>query len=467
MSGGVDSSVAALLLKSAGNECIGCTMKLYSNEDAGISKGHTCCSLDDVEDARSVAYRLGMPYYVFNFSDDFREKVIDRFAAQYCMGMTPNPCIDCNRCMKFAKLFDRADILRCSHIATGHYVRIERSGEKYLLKKALDPSKDQSYVLYAMTQAQLARTLFPLGELNKRETRQLAERGGFINAQKPDSQDICFAPDGDYAKIIELHTGKKSESGDFVDAEGHVLGRHAGVIRYTIGQHRGLGLSLPEKRFVTAIDPVKNTVTLGAESELYRRDARAAEFNWISGETPDAPVRCRVKIRYRQTEQWAWVTPRGDSEAEILFDEPQRAITPGQAAVLYDGDTVLGGLTVYPKVIEKHLNAELPFMATENILMYCVRKGGDRQELHEAIRKHSVAAGLAVKQEGADNDLLERIAADPVFKLTREEIQGIISEGHFTGMAEEQTKEYLKAVRAVLDANRDVIAAEPAAEINI
>lgn len=343
MSGGVDSSVAALLLKSAGNECIGCTMKLYSNEDAGISKGHTCCSLDDVEDARSVAYRLGMPYYIFNFSDDFREKVIDRFAAQYCMGMTPNPCIDCNRCMKFAKLFDRADILRCSHIATGHYARIERSGEKYLLKKALDPSKDQSYVLYAMTQAQLARTLFPLGELNKRETRQLAERGGFINAQKPDSQDICFAPDGDYAKIIELHTGKKSESGDFVDAEGHVLGRHAGVIRYTIGQHRGLGLSLPEKRFVTAIDPVKNTVTLGAESELYRRDARAAEFNWISGETPDAPVRCRVKIRYRQTEQWAWVTPRGDSEAEILFDEPQRAITPGQAAVLYDGDTVLGG----------------------------------------------------------------------------------------------------------------------------
>lgn len=245
--------------------------------------------------------------------------------------------------MKFAKLFDRADILRCSHIATGHYARIERSGEKYLLKKALDPSKDQSYVLYAMTQAQLARTLFPLGELNKRETRQLAERGGFINAQKPDSQDICFAPDGDYAKIIELHTGKKSESGDFVDAEGHVLGRHAGVIRYTIGQHRGLGLSLPEKRFVTAIDPVKNTLTLGAESELYRRDARAAEFNWISGETPDAPVRCRVKIRYRQTEQWAWVTPRGDSEAEILFDEPQRAITPGQAAVLYDGDTVLGG----------------------------------------------------------------------------------------------------------------------------
>lgn len=343
MSGGVDSSVAALLLKSAGNECVGCTMKLYHNEDAGIPRGHTCCSLDDVEDARSVAYRLEMPYYVFNFSEDFREKVIDRFAGQYLAGMTPNPCIDCNRCMKFAKLFDRADILGCSHIATGHYARIECEDGKYVLKKALDPAKDQSYVLYAMTQAQLARTLFPLGGLNKSETRRLAEAGGFINAQKPDSQDICFAPDGDYAKIIELYTGKPSEPGDFVDSAGRVLGRHAGVIRYTIGQHRGLGLSLPEKRFVTAIDPVNNTVTLGPESELYGTRAEVGEFNWISGETPSAPVRCRVKIRYRQSEQWAWVTPRGENGAEIEFDEPQRAITPGQAAVLYDGDTVLGG----------------------------------------------------------------------------------------------------------------------------
>ena len=343
MSGGVDSSVAALLLKSAGNDCIGCTMKLYSNEDAGISKGHTCCSLDDVEDARSVAYRLDMPYYVFNFSADFREKVIARFAAQYCAGMTPNPCIDCNRCMKFEKLFDRADILGCSHIATGHYARIEHNGEKYVLKKALDPSKDQSYVLYAMTQKQLARTLFPLGELAKSETRRIAEEGGFINAHKPDSQDICFAPDGDYAKIIELHTGRKSEPGNFIDAAGNVLGRHNGVIRYTVGQHRGLGLPLPGKRFVTAIDPLRNTVTLGLEQELYSRDTAVTDFNWISGEAPSGPVRCRVKIRYRQPEQLAWVTPRGDSAAEILFDEPQRAITPGQAAVLYDGDIVLGG----------------------------------------------------------------------------------------------------------------------------
>ncbi len=343
MSGGVDSSVAAMLLKSGGNECIGCTMKLYQNADAAIPQGHTCCSLDDVEDARSVAYRLEMPYYVFNFSDDFREKVIDRFAAQYISGMTPNPCIDCNRCMKFAKLFDRADILGCSHIATGHYARIECEDGRYVLKKALDPAKDQSYVLYAMTQAQLARTLFPLGELCKSETRRLAEAGGFINARKPDSQDICFAPDGDYAKIIELHTGRKSEPGDFIDSAGHILGRHAGVIRYTIGQHRGLGLSLPEKRFVTAIDPVNNTVTLGPEHELYRARASAGDFNWISGEVPVRPLRCRVKIRYRQPEQWAWVTPTDGTTVKIEFDEPQRAITPGQAAVLYDGDTVLGG----------------------------------------------------------------------------------------------------------------------------
>ncbi len=343
MSGGVDSSVAAKLLLDGGNDCIGCTMKLYNNEDAGISKGHTCCSLDDVEDARSVAYRLGIEHFVFNFSDDFREKIIDKFVESYCRGLTPNPCIDCNRYMKFNKLFDRAAILGCDYIATGHYARIEFKNGKYLLKKAVDPSKDQSYVLYSMTQNQLSHTLFPLGGMCKEETRKIAEESGFINAKKPDSQDICFVPDGDYAKIIELHTGKKAPFGNFVDKNGNILGKHKGIIHYTIGQHRWLGIDLPGKRYVCRICPKNNTVVLGTADELFSREAFAEDFNWISGEAPERSFRCKAKIRYRQPEQWATVTPIGKNAAQIVFDEPQRAITPGQAAVLYDGETVLGG----------------------------------------------------------------------------------------------------------------------------
>ena len=269
MSGGVDSSVAAKLLLGDGNSCIGCTMKLYNNEDAGISRAHTCCSLDDVEDARSVAYRLGIEHFVFNFSHDFREKIIDKFVDSYCRGLTPNPCIDCNRYMKFDKLFERADILGCDHIATGHYARIEEQGGKYLLKKAVDPAKDQSYVLYSMTQKQLSRTLFPLGGMCKEETRKIAEESGFINAKKPDSQDICFVPDGDYAKVIELHTGKKAVPGNFVDKNGKILGRHRGIIHYTIGQHRWLGIDPPGKRYVCRICPKDNTVMLGTADELF------------------------------------------------------------------------------------------------------------------------------------------------------------------------------------------------------
>ncbi len=343
MSGGVDSSVAAKLLLDGGNDCIGCTMKLYNNEDAGISKGHTCCSLDDVEDARSVAYRLGIEHFVFNFSDDFREKIIDKFVESYCRGLTPNPCIDCNRYMKFNKLFGRAAILGCDYIATGHYARIEFKNGKYLLKKAVDPSKDQSYVLYSMTQNQLSHTLFPLGGMCKEETRKIAEESGFINAKKPDSQDICFVPDGDYAKIIELHTGKKAPFGNFVDKNGNILGKHKGIIHYTIGQHRWLGIDLPGKRYVCRICPKNNTVVLGTADELFSREAFAEDFNWISGEAPERSFRCKAKIRYRQPEQWATVTPIGKNAAQIVFDEPQRAITPGQAAVLYDGETVLGG----------------------------------------------------------------------------------------------------------------------------
>ena len=312
MSGGVDSSVAAKLLCDAGNECIGCTMKLFDNCDAGLSRSRTCCSLDDIEDARSVAFSLGMRYYVFNFKDDFREKVIKKFASAYLAGQTPNPCIDCNRYMKFDKLYERARLLGCDKIATGHYARIEFDGEKYMLKKARDESKDQSYVLYMLT-------------------------------QKPDSQDICFVPDGDYAAAIERLTGKTSAPGNFIDTDGNVLGTHRGITHYTIGQHRGLGLALPERRYVCKIDAGSGTVTLGSGTELYSREVLVRDFNWISGEAPSGPIRCSAKIRYRQPEQAANVEPLSENEALIRFDTPQRAVTPGQSAVLYDDDTVLGG----------------------------------------------------------------------------------------------------------------------------
>ena len=343
MSGGVDSSVAAKLLCDAGNECIGCTMKLFNNCDAGLSRSRTCCSLDDIEDARSVAFSLGMRYYVFNFKDDFREKVIKKFASAYLAGQTPNPCIDCNRYMKFDKLYERARLLGCDKIATGHYARIEFDGEKYLLKKARDESKDQSYVLYMLTQEQLAHTLFPLGELIKSETRAIAEASKLTNAQKPDSQDICFVPDGDYAAAIERLTGKTSAPGNFIDTDGNVLGTHRGITHYTIGQHRGLGLALPERRYVCKIDAGSGTVTLGSGTELYSREVLVRDFNWISGEAPSGPIRCSAKIRYRQPEQAANVEPLSENEALIRFDTPQRAVTPGQSAVLYDDGTVLGG----------------------------------------------------------------------------------------------------------------------------
>ena len=342
MSGGVDSSVAAYLIRRQ-MDAIGCTMKLYENEDAGIAAGRTCCSLDDVEDARSVAYRLGMPFYVFNYKDEFREKVIDRFVKSYEAGMTPNPCIDCNRFLKFGALYDRAKVLGCDYVVTGHYARIEEKGGEYFLKKALVTEKDQSYVLYDLTQEQLAHTLFPLGSMAKAEVRALAEAQGFLNADKPDSQDICFVPDGDYAAAIERLSGKPSLPGDFIDKNGKVLGRHQGIVHYTIGQHRGLGLYYHEALYVTAIDAASNTVTLGRKEDLFSDAATVGQFHWISGRTPDAAFRCTAKIRYRQSEQGVTVTPLGDGRVHLQFDAPQRAITPGQAAVLYDGDTVLGG----------------------------------------------------------------------------------------------------------------------------
>lgn len=343
MSGGVDSSVAALLTKNLGYDCIGCTMKLYENEDAGIEKSKTCCSLDDVADARSVAIRLGMPYYVFNFTDDFREKIIGNFIKCYEEGKTPNPCIDCNKYMKFDKLYERAKTLGCDYIVTGHYARIEKQGDKYLLKKGLDESKDQSYVLYSLTQERLAHTLFPLGDLPKTKVREIANENGFINANKSDSQDICFVPDGDYAKVIELHTGKKYPKGKFVTKDGKVLGEHSGIINYTIGQRKGLGISYECPLYVCDICTKDNTVCLGKNEDLFKLEADAKEFNWIYGEPETESIKCKVKIRYKQKEQDATVYKTGKDSVHIVFDNPQRAITPGQAAVLYDGDTVLGG----------------------------------------------------------------------------------------------------------------------------
>ena len=364
MSGGVDSSVAAYLLKLSGWDCVGATMTLYRNEDIGISRSRTCCSLEDVEDARSVAFRLRIPYYVFNFSDEFRRQVMDRFADAYGQGRTPNPCIDCNRYLKFRHLYDRAALMGCDAIATGHYVRIERGENgRYLLQKALDSSKDQSYVLYMLTQEQLAHTQFPLGALRKAETRQLADSLGFFNARKPDSQDICFVPDGDYAAFIRRHTGKADTPGDFVDESARILGPHKGIAHYTIGQRKGLGIPSNRPLYVKAIDPKSNQVVLSGNDALFSQQLTGENFNWIAWEAPPRQFRCSAKIRYRQTEQPCEVTVEEDGSVQVLFDRPQRAITPGQAVVLYDGDTVLGGGTIlYPMAAaQKTSGKDKPF----------------------------------------------------------------------------------------------------------
>ncbi len=343
MSGGVDSSIAAFLMKKAGFDCTGCTMLLYGRSVTESSAGRTCCSLDDVEDARSVAYRLNIPFYVFNFKDAFRSSIMEPFAEAYLLGLTPNPCIDCNRCMKFGALLDRALMLGYDKLATGHYARIRFDGERYRLFKAADPAKDQSYVLYQLTQEQLAHLAFPLGEYSKDQVRAIAEREGFLNAKKPDSQDICFVPDGNYATVVEALTGRTSVPGDFTDRDGRVLGRHRGIIHYTIGQRKGLGLSFPQPMYVTAIDPIANTVTLGPHEELFSRRVRVPAFHWISGRSAEEPLRGQAKLRYRQKASPVTALPQPDGSVLLEFDEPQRAVTPGQSAVLYRDDEVLGG----------------------------------------------------------------------------------------------------------------------------
>ena len=341
MSGGVDSSVAAYLTKEAGYDCIGVTMKLYDNEDIGMEQEKTCCSLSDIEDARSVAVKLGIPYYVFNFKADFKEKVIDNFIESYRCGMTPNPCIECNRHLKFAHLWQKARELQCDVVVTGHYARITEDGQGYHLLKGKDSAKDQSYVLYSLTQEQLAHTCFPLGGYTKEEIRRIAEEQGFFNAAKKDSQDICFIPDGDYRSFIEKTTGQSSQPGDFVDKDGNVLGTHKGYYCYTIGQRRGLGISAPQSLYVTEIRPEENKVVLGSNDDLFHSHLTADNFNWIEEVRPDEVIKAR--IRYHQVEKEAIARVTQDGRVEVDFLEPQRAITKGQSVVLYRGDAVVGG----------------------------------------------------------------------------------------------------------------------------
>ena len=341
MSGGVDSSVAAYLMKEAGYDCIGVTMKLYDNEDIGMEQEKTCCSLSDIEDARSVAVKLGIPYYVFNFKADFKEKVIDNFIESYRCGMTPNPCIECNRHLKFAHLWQKARELQCDVVVTGHYARITEDGQGYHLLKGKDSAKDQSYVLYSLTQEQLAHTCFPLGGYTKEEIRRIAEEQGFFNAAKKDSQDICFIPDGDYRSFIEKTTGQSSQPGVFVDKDGNVLGTHKGYYCYTIGQRRGLGISAPQSLYVTEIRPEENKVVLGSNDDLFHSHLTADNFNWIEEVWPDEVIKAR--IRYHQVEKEATARVTQDGRVEVDFLEPQRAITKGQSVVLYRGDAVVGG----------------------------------------------------------------------------------------------------------------------------
>lgn len=347
MSGGVDSSVAAVLLRDQGYDICGATLKLFSDEDVytSCSRTRTCCSLDDVEDARSVCYKLGIEHFVFNFKETFQDEVIQKFARSYESGNTPNPCVDCNRYIKFSKLIQRAILMEKDYIATGHYARIEydKGSGRYLLKKAVDLSKDQSYVLYVLTQHDLSKTLLPLGGMFKADVRKIAEERDLINARKPDSQDICFVKDGDYAGFLENMMGIESKPGNFIDKDGNVVGTHKGIIRYTVGQRKGLGIALGKPAYVINKNKENNTVTVGSEEELYSYRLKASDLNMIAVEKLNAPIRATVKTRYSQKETKATIHQEGDDEIIVEFNDKQRAITPGQAVVFYDGDVVIGG----------------------------------------------------------------------------------------------------------------------------
>ena len=349
MSGGVDSSVAAWLTQQSGYDCEGAIMRLYDCPDAA-----GCHDTQAITDARHVADTLGLPFHIFDCREAFRQQVIGHFIGCYECGLTPNPCIQCNRYLKFDVFLQKALDLGCHHIVTGHYARIEqREDGRYLLRKALDESKDQTYFLYSLTQHQLSHTLLPLGALTKAQARQIAEKQGFLNARKRDSQDICFIPDGDYAAFITETTGKTYPQGNYLDLEGKVIGTHQGAIRYTIGQRKGLGIALGAPAYVCKKNMTDNTVTLGPNEALLSSALLANDWNWIAIDELREPIRVSAKIRHSQFGQPATVYPEAEGFARVVFDQPQRAISPGQAVVLYLDDIVLGGGTITQPLKER------------------------------------------------------------------------------------------------------------------
>ena len=335
MSGGVDSSVAAWLVQQMGIRCIGATMLLHD-------------SAAGTQDAADVAKNMGIPFYIFDHCGAFRSQVMDDFVSCYESGLTPNPCIRCNKTLKFGTFLEQALAMGCNFVATGHYARIEKDPQtgRYLMKKAADLPKDQTYFLYSLDQRQLAHTLFPLGDLTKEQAREIAQARGFLNARKKDSQDICFIPDGDYPAFLQRYTGKTYPCGDFLDKDGHVVGRHNGAVSYTIGQRKGLGLAMGQPVYVCGKDMQANTVTIGTNDDLMRTTLRADDWNFIPFDAINQPIRCKAKARSRMVEQSCTVYPEEKGFCRVVFDEPQRALTPGQAVVLYDGDLVLGGGTI-------------------------------------------------------------------------------------------------------------------------
>ena len=341
MSGGVDSSMTAAVLKKEGYEVIGATMRLWTEEDGDMPAAHRrCCSAEEAEDARRVCQILDIPFYVLNFEPQFRQYVVDYFCGEYLRGRTPNPCIACNKRIKFDLLLNKALALGADYLATGHYARIEVRDSKYVLLKATDAAKDQSYVLYGLGQKELKHLLFPMGSFNKKQIRSLAREMNLPVWDKEESQEICFITNGDYHQFLAQRG--LNQPGDIVDSEGKLLGKHAGIGFYTVGQRRGLGLASKEPLYVLAIDPVDSRVIVGTNEQLLRKELHASELNYISGEPPPQSVAVTAKIRYKSPEARAVLYPEGQ-RARIVFEEPQRAITPGQAAVFYDGDIVLGG----------------------------------------------------------------------------------------------------------------------------